>query len=409
MVYIIDPFETVEATTGLCAAFSALLDAYFRLRRISPSRPIHEFVLQIIPLAYVASESSVPILIPEQLFKLSLDLYDRCPLFDPLGWPSSELASSVTLVPAIPARIPFRLSAEPPPTLIQERCCLHIAYSCSGSDQWLSAAWSDTSGALQKSASYCLERLHPPTARRSFAEAAEEIWETSIELVQDDGMVWRFMIVKAGVMGPDEIEGKHGSVRSEVQAAAVDGVLNEMSLLVWTRLASLSARELRISLVLISADPSPPISLVPRTAPSAPASNPPQSGVHGASLAPQADVAAETDGDSTLVDIIDETWAVQLSHGLRNSHSLIERRPALASALLVKRTGPNDEDVPVCMTVSILHAPKYQDSLLRELLIGYRGLGILAKFKGVADARKSVLPWHIATALHAQETLSRYL
>ncbi len=110
--------------------------------------------------------------------------------------------------------------------------------------------------------------------------------------------------------------------------------------------------------------------------------------------------------DATLVDITDETWGVLMCHGLPNSHSLIDRRPALASALLVKRGSSTDGDGQlVCMSISTLLAPRYHEPLLRWVLIMYRGLGMLARFKGVVDSG-SVLPWHIAAAIKAQEALS---
>lgn len=184
-----------------------------------------------------------------------------------------------------------------------------------------------------------------------------------------------------------------------------------------------------IALILISADPCPPLSLQPIIAPWAANGSLPPGATYGTPVSPSqsshdpssnyvglangpanaltgADPVGETETDATLVDVTDETWAVMLSHSLRNSHSLIDRRPVLGSGLLVKRGGPSRDDQPISMSVSIVHAAQYEDALLQEILGMYRGLGILARFMGVAAPARSVLPWHLAAAIKAQEGLS---
>lgn len=118
------------------------------------------------------------------------------------------------------------------------------------------------------------------------------------------------------------------------------------------------------------------------------------------------DGAAEVDGDATIVDVTNEVWAVILHHRLRNSNSVIDFQPALASGLLLKRGGPHEEDSPVCLAVNILHAHQSYTPLLKDILSMYCGLYALARFRGMVDPMKSVLPWHIATAIKAQEALS---
>lgn len=187
-----------------------------------------------------------------------------------------------------------------------------------------------------------------------------------------------------------------------------------------------------ISLTLLSADPHPPLWLHPPInllsstgflpqAPTyaTPASSPqpsvqspdqpmnaptPASGPLNAGT--PIDMTGEVDNDATLIDFADETWAVILSQRLRNSNSLVDHRPALASGLLIKRGGPHDDDPPVCMSLNLLHAQVPYESLLREVLSMYRGLGVLARFKSVVDPLRSVLPWHIATAIKVQEGLA---
>lgn len=118
------------------------------------------------------------------------------------------------------------------------------------------------------------------------------------------------------------------------------------------------------------------------------------------------DNAVEMDPDCSLTDVTDETWAVVLGHRIHNTMSLVERRPGLASGYLVKRAGRNDEDGMVAMSVNLLHIDRPYTSQLRDILAVYRGLGTLARLKGLADPMKSVIPWHVAAAVKAQEFVS---
>ena len=118
------------------------------------------------------------------------------------------------------------------------------------------------------------------------------------------------------------------------------------------------------------------------------------------------DHAIDIDPDSSLIDVTDETWGVILGHRIHNTMSLVERRPGLASGYLIKRAGGQDGDGMVAMSVNLLHIERPYTPQLRDLLAVYRGLGTLARLKGLADPIKSVIPWHIAAALKAQEVLS---
>jgi mediator of RNA polymerase II transcription subunit 13 len=89
----------------------------------------------------------------------------------------------------------------------------------------------------------------------------------------------------------------------------------------------------------------------------------------------------------------------------------MEVNPALISGYLLKRGGVNIDDPPIIMEVNILHSevvgnPRtFHESLLRELLGYYRGLGTIARTRGVVDAVKDVRPWHIAAAEKAVKAL----
>jgi mediator of RNA polymerase II transcription subunit 13 len=68
---------------------------------------------------------------------------------------------------------------------------------------------------------------------------------------------------------------------------------------------------------------------------------------------------------------------------------------------LIKRTGIKLEDPPVVMEVNLVHTeatPRAYEPLLREMLSYFRGLGTLARARGVTDREMDVRPWHIAVA-----------
>lgn len=189
-----------------------------------------------------------------------------------------------------------------------------------------------------------------------------------------------------------------------------------------------------ITLVLLAVDICPPLSLVPSDLQLAshtlnsqaamyttPVSTPqpiilspdqvgnattPASGNGPTNAGTPTDSAFDIDPDSSLADVTDETWGLVLSHRIHNTRSLVEHRPGLASGYIIKRGGRHDEDGIVAMSVNLLHVEKAEEAQLEEILAMYRGLGTLARLKGLTDPVKSVLPWHVAAAVKAQEALS---
>jgi mediator of RNA polymerase II transcription subunit 13 len=117
----------------------------------------------------------------------------------------------------------------------------------------------------------------------------------------------------------------------------------------------------------------------------------------------------EPDSDVVLADISDESWAVILSHRLNSSPHLTEYRPALASGYLLRRKGTTDGEGVYAMTVNLIYSPRpssSHESTLKDTLGMYRDLATLARTRGMRSVQNNTLPWHIATALRAQELLS---
>ena len=141
------------------------------------------------------------------------------------------------------------------------------------------------------------------------------------------------------------------------------------------------------------------------------AANPPTPGGAPVNAPTPTDVFLEAD-EASISDACDESWAVVLSHRLNCSAHVTEYRPALASGYLLRRKGPTDGDGAFTLNVNLLYTRRpssLHEALLKEILGMYRGLATLARCKGTRHVQQNTLPWHIATAIMGQETLSNVL
>ncbi|RAR12336.1 mediator subunit med13 [Stemphylium lycopersici] len=294
VVYMIDPFDGSSALWELCSAFWALFQAYTQGH---PGRPDQsqkpDVVLQIIPIKYIASFDAPVILDPSTYFSLAREVYDRCPPSAPSGDKTSlsiYKAPAFHLEETLPRNIPFKLVSEPAHDLLRENTYMHLGYAIS----------------------------------------LDEIWQTTIEILQSRRVNWRVCIAKAGVLEREELE-------------------------TWVFLISCPT-QINVFVTLLTAiDSDPPYRFIPTVpAPStttgAGATTPgstPQASVSpsdpGPGLTPAATPSADTaidpaaDPEARLIDITDDTWGVILAHRLHNSHSTTQFSPALISGLLVKR------------------------------------------------------------------------
>ena len=129
----------------------------------------------------------------------------------------------------------------------------------------------------------------------------------------------------------------------------------------------------------------------------------------GAAATPSADATGEAaSADAALLDLTDQTWGAVLGHRLNNSATILELQPTLISGYLIKRTGAKAEDPPVVMEVNLLQTENLNrayEPLLREMLSHYRGLGTLARARGMVDRETDARPWHIAAAEKAVRAL----
>ncbi|KAF3039676.1 mediator of RNA polymerase II transcription subunit 13 [Didymella keratinophila] len=487
IIYMIDPFNSPSALWELCASFWTLFQTYGQ-GPVHPSQAQKpDLVLQIIPMKYIASFDHPVILSSTSYINLAREVYSRSP---PSSEPEDKTPLPIASAPAfqleepIPRNVPFKLQSEPPQDLLRENSYIHLAYAISLDGTWLTAAWTDSCGKSQATSTYHL-------GTRPFKELAQEIWATTISILQARKVHWRVCIARVGVMDRDELEA-------------------------WVYLISCpTALNLFITLLTVDTHPSykftpssagAPSQSTPNTPAATPGVSPDNIGLTPAATPSAADLPDPTqDPDARLVDATDETWGVVLAHRLQNSNSTTQFSPALISGLIVKR-GPSvsagraptsaaaeseaqQEQGLIAVAVNILwigavgstraavspfpptpggseppnhpqagsylshgqqqqqntqnagqasapqtptqggtmnggptHGPQQTSSLmwtptpqtrataenlLKEILGQFRGLGLLARLKGIRGTRWGTVPWHVAVAKRGVEGLSK--
>ncbi|KAF2438252.1 hypothetical protein P171DRAFT_170845 [Karstenula rhodostoma CBS 690.94] len=454
VIYMIDPFEQASAIWELCSAFWSLFQSYQQPPSRADQVQKPDLVLQIVPVKYIASFEA-PVILESNIYTgLAREVYDRCP---PSAPSEDKLPLSIYSAPSfqleepIPRNIQFKLMSDTPQDLMRENSYMHIGYAISLDGTWVTAAWSDTCGKSQAVVSYNL-------GTRAFADIAREIWQTTIEIIQVRRVMWRVCIAKAGVMEREELE-------AWVFLVQCPTVLN-----LFTTLMTIDTEpHLKFTPTMPPSSASAnPAATTPGSTPQAVVS--PEQGLTPAAT-PAVDNASDpaTDPDAYLVDMTDETWGIILAHRLHNSNSTNEYRPALISGLLVKRGlspsltappfSPDAQTGPIITGVNILWmgtvnstraaaspfpagsgdgispggasnvppaSPSPQEprtnslswtptpqargaaeNLMKEVLGQFRGLGLLARLKGVKGSKHGSVPWHVAVALRGVRGLSR--
>lgn len=384
-----NPSTLVEA----CLAFNRMFELYRRALTDRKKSPQNELVLQLVPLHYVATSTSMVVLPPFDCIKLCLEVYDRCTLFGgPMPCPAIVLEQQ-----PITQGINFQLRNQPSANVLQENSCMHIAYAQSVDERWITAAWTDNRGCKQMTASYCLGRKGRPLSR-SFTDIAHEIWTTTHDLTSIWKVHWRIIITKVGPMDQQEINDWMTLAQTEIKSSV------SLALLTVETNSSLQLIPAipKVSMTAQSAFYSTPVS-TPQPSMTSPEQfgNPPtpKGGPTSASTPGADNNAPETDGDASLVDITDTTWGAIASHRLNTSYSLTDSSPALISGYLIKRNNSTADDPPTVMEVNVVHCegnPRMHEMLLREMLSVFRGLGTVARARSMTEKEGDVRPWHVA-------------
>ncbi|PYH91949.1 hypothetical protein BO71DRAFT_384516 [Aspergillus ellipticus CBS 707.79] len=412
VIYIINPFTHAAASVDICSAFWFLFQKYVADADKQQAQQLNELVLQILPIDFVMSPESLVVPPQAEYLNLALEVYSRCP---PKSFQPSlvNCAPPVLLADPIPRSIGFRLSSEGSSPL-QEGKCLHIACSRSLDQRWISVAWSDSTGALQRNMSYCL-RFRNSLATRTLLEVRGEIWRATRDIMERIQARWRVVIVNTDPVDQDEVDTwsnfaeQYGKAKSTTIDLVILSVNTTLDLL-------LEPPFLPIPMSVFNQHPSSTPVATPNIAAniaspdqSGNAPTPPGGGGAATNAPTPTDAFPEVESESLLTDICDETWGVVLSHRLNSSLHQTEYRPALASGYLLRRKGSTDGDGLYTMSINVIYTrrpPSSYDTLLREILGMHRDLATLARARGTRTVQKGTLPWHIATAVKAQTMLS---
>jgi mediator of RNA polymerase II transcription subunit 13 len=456
VIYMVDTFQTPSSLWEMCSAFWTLFQAYQGPQGRADFFPKPDLVLQILPINYIASFEVPTILDSSVYIGLAREIYDRCPPSAP-SEDRSPLsiysAPAFQLEESLPKTIQFKFVNEPPQDILRESSYMHVGYAISLDGMWITAAWSDNCGKSQTVVSYHV-------GNRSFAEVAKEMWQTTGEILQSRRVTWRICLAKAGVMDRDEFD----AWVSLVQCPA------KLNLFV-TLLTVDTAPDLRLVPTIPAGPLANPSTThfstnTPGSTPQAGVS-PEQPGLTPAATPSENTSNPSNDPDSRLVEVTDETWAVILAHRLHNTNATVEFRPALLSGFLVKRgetyssslsnslqqrdrergplavgvnilyvgsvgstratpspfpssgssegvspggmgtPGPPERTPPSLTWVSTPQTRAAVENLMKEILGQFRGLGLLARLKGMQGSRYGTIPWHVAAAVRGVRGVSR--
>ncbi|KAL7951782.1 mediator complex subunit 13 C-terminal domain-containing protein [Trichoderma barbatum] len=386
-----------------CTAFQRFFETYQKILASRKEPPQNELVLQLVSSDLLSSPSALVVTQTSDLVRLCIETYDRCTLF---GGPMP--APAIRLEQLLPRIIDFKLTTNPSASLIRENSCIHVAYAQSVDERWITAAWTDDRGNQQATASYCMGRKGKLPSR-NMNEIANEIWETTLELISAWKVLWRVIITKCGPMPQHEMDFWVDLARTEINAKVT------VALLTVDTNPSLQLLPPVVRLPPPSAALHTPVS-TPQTnvlSPEAITTPTPATPAREANMTaatPSGDGNAGGDGDldAILTDVTDQTWGAIAGHRLSNSTSILEVHPALISGYLIKRTGVKVEDAPIVMEVNLVYTeamPRVHEPLFREMLGYFRGLGTLARARGVVDREADVRPWHVAAAEKAARAL----
>lgn len=205
VIYIINPFTHSAALADICAAFWSLFQAYAANVDKRQTHLLDELVLQIIPLSFLASSEFLVVPSQPEYLSLALEVYSRCPPKDPV----SNLVNSAppTLIAqSIPKHISFNLTGENLSPYLEGKT-LHVACSRSLDQRWVTAAWADNTGSIQRTLSYCL-RYRNSSAGRSITDIRKEIWNATKDIMERIQARWRVIVVNTDPLDQEDIESK---------------------------------------------------------------------------------------------------------------------------------------------------------------------------------------------------------
>ncbi|UPX20448.1 mediator of RNA polymerase II transcription subunit 13 [Ascochyta rabiei] len=464
IIYMVNPFDEPSALWELCASFWTLFQTYGQgpAHAGQPQKP--DLVLQIIPIKYIASFNH-PVILPSNTYvKLAHEVYSRSPPSTPnedkTPLPIAS-APAFQLEESIPRVVPFKLQSHPPQDLLRENSYIHMAYAISLDGTWLTAAWTDSCGKSQATSTYHL-------GTRPFRELAKEIWATTVSIVEARKVQWRVCIARAGVMDKEELETWVFLTSCPTQLNLFITLLNvdTQPSYQFTATAPASTSQSNPNTPAATpgagVSPDPTLGLTPAATPSAVDTAADLTQDPDARLL---DVTDETWGIILAHRLHNSNSTNQFNPALI-SGLLVKRGPTHATS-----AGTAREERPIAIAVNILwigavgstrataspfpptpggsdpagssylsggsHPPPpgtasqpptptqspqqtsslmwtptpqtrvTAENLLKEIMQQFRGLGLLARLRGLRGGRHGTVPWHINAALRGVEGLGR--
>ncbi|CAK7219194.1 hypothetical protein SBRCBS47491_003763 [Sporothrix bragantina] len=416
VVYFVYCPDITTAIVDACLAFQRLSQLY-DIAVTSRSTEPNDLVLQLIPIDFLSSPTSLAVPSPSELLYLSLEVYDRC------ASPRGPKPAPAFLLEQPPARnLDLKLSSIPLVDVQRENSCIHVAYALSADERWITAAWTDGSGWRQFSSAYWIGRKDAEGSVNSFDAVAREIWTNTCAIVSNLKVHWRAIIAKCGQIEPEEISIWSELAKAETRASmsltlvTVDTqptlellppvvtvnptVLSQLTV---ATSAAAGAPTPQASSVFSPeqsgttpagsfANPTTPAGTTPAggaptpatpsgtfgkaTVPGAPNSPAvPQTPATAAAAAAAAaavnanndasaklaaagadpNTVADIEGNVVLVDVTDNTWIAVAAHRLNTASTWVDLRPALVSGYLIKRGGIGRDDAPVVLEVNVVH------------------------------------------------------
>lgn len=205
MIYIINPFTHAAALADICAAFWHLFQTYAADLDRRQTHQLDELVLQVIPMKFLASPEFIIVPSQAEYLSLALEVYSRCPPRDPTSCLVNS-APPALLAEALPKNISLKLATEKLSPFLEGRT-LHVACSRSLDQRWVTAAWTDNTGSIQHTISYCL-RFRDVKAGRSVTDIRKEIWTATRDIIDRIQARWRVVIVHTEPLDQDEVDSK---------------------------------------------------------------------------------------------------------------------------------------------------------------------------------------------------------
>jgi mediator of RNA polymerase II transcription subunit 13, fungi type len=420
IIYVVNPFKDRDSFADICIAFVALFSKY---AKVGGKSKRHELILQIVPMSFIVSPDMILIPSQAEYLGLALEVYNRCPPTTSAQG-IAESGAAVTLAEPVPNTIKFSLTSDVTSPLSKDGEILHLAYSQSMDFRWMTACWSDNLGKIALTMTYCL-RKKGSSISRPRSDVLKEMWEISADIMTRICGKWQLFVAHEGPIAPEEINewsflaSQSASTGSVSRCILTVFTFDEHSPIQFSTSAQQTKPQLPIaattagkygtpastpSAAAMTSSPeqltaSTPMPFTPTASGLITAPTPPdhtsQAQIYGFDIS--------TDPDATLTDPTDESWSLVLPFGLNNSDSSLDNRPSLLSGFLLRRRGPLDSDGLLSLGVNLVQTSGEmtkagQKALLKELLVQWRGLYLLAKTKNLARPA-SVLPWHVQTAI----------